>query len=115
MANDVRNAAASTKNIEWLGALNTASVLEHMGKARCLVLPSTWYEGLPRTIIESFAKGTPVIAYRLGAMSEVITPNETGILVDPGNALKLAEAVDSFFQVRDLQCNRFETIAVNVS
>lgn len=97
MANEVKQAAASSPNISWLGAMDTPKVLEQMGQAKCLVLPSTWYEGLPRTIIEAFAKGTPVIAFALGAMSEVISNGRTGLLVETGNSSKLAVAVDSLF------------------
>ena len=48
-----------------------------------LIFPSTWYEGMPMTIIESFALKTPVIASNLGAMKAMISVGENGLLFDP--------------------------------
>lgn len=74
-----------------LGRLDIAAVRSEMSKARALVFPSEWYEGMPMTILEAFSCGTPVIASRLGAMREIVTEGETGILFEPGNAADLAE------------------------
>ena len=64
-----------------------------MGESGVLIFPSTWYEGLPRTIVESFAKGTPVIASRLGSMTELVEDGRTGYLFAPGDAAELADRV----------------------
>jgi glycosyltransferase involved in cell wall biosynthesis len=61
-----------------------------MAKAAYLVMPSIWYENFPRTLVEAFACGLPVIASRLGAMAELVRDGETGLLFDPGNADDLA-------------------------
>jgi glycosyltransferase involved in cell wall biosynthesis len=44
-------------------------------------------------IIEAFAKGTPVIASRLGAMVEIVEDGSTGLLFEPGNPSDLAAKV----------------------
>jgi glycosyltransferase involved in cell wall biosynthesis len=54
-------------------------------------MPSIWYEKFPRTLVEAFACGLPVIASRLGAMAELIKDGVTGLLFEPGNAKDLAE------------------------
>ena len=41
--------------------------------AAMLVLPSTCYEGNPKTVIEAFASGTPVVGSRLGGIAEAVT------------------------------------------
>ena len=74
-----------------LGALGTASVYERMRRARALILPSIWYENFPRTIVEAFACGLPVIASRLGAMPHLVADGRTGLLFEPGDAHALAE------------------------
>jgi glycosyltransferase involved in cell wall biosynthesis len=59
-------------------------------------MPSIWYETFGRTIIEAFAAGTPVVASDMGAMSELVTPGETGQLFSPNNAGELARCVAQF-------------------
>lgn len=79
---------------EWLGRKQPADVWHLMGDATVLVLPSQWYEGMPRTIIEAFAKGTPVIASQLGGMQEMIEPRKTGLLFRLSDASDLAAQVE---------------------
>ena len=69
------------------------TVMDLMGRAACLVFPSIWYDGMPRTIVESYAKGTPVVASRLGSMTELIEPERTGFLFEAGSADDLAARV----------------------
>lgn len=86
----VREAASRDRRIDWVGRLDHARVLERIGSARCLIMPSTWYETFGRTLIEAFARGTPVIASRLGAMAELVADGRTGLLFRPGDADDLA-------------------------
>ncbi|HBL62836.1 MAG TPA: glycosyl transferase family 1 [Cyanobacteria bacterium UBA8803] len=80
--------------VEWLGRRPVAEVYELMKDAAFLVFPSQWYEGQPRTIIESFAVGTPVIASNLGAMSSLVKPYHNGLHFYPGNWEDLVEQVE---------------------
>ncbi len=82
---------------EWLGQLSPAAVTTAMQDAALLVFPSEWYEGQPRTILESFAVGTPVIASDLGAMTELIQGGHTGMRFRPGDPAHLAQVVADAF------------------
>jgi glycosyltransferase involved in cell wall biosynthesis len=88
-----RAAAESNNKIEFVGPKSKAEVLEWMGKASFLVFPSIWYEGLPMVLLESFARGTPVVASNLGSMTELITHGATGLHFTPGNAAELIAQV----------------------
>ena len=68
-----------------------------MQEAALLIFPSEWYEGQPRTILESFAVGTPVVAADLGAMGELIRDDHTGVHFRPGDPGDLARAVADAF------------------
>jgi glycosyltransferase involved in cell wall biosynthesis len=89
----VTEAAQETSGIEWLGPLPFHVALDILGSASLLVVPSESYEGMPRTIIESFARGTPVVAARRGAMASMVTPGENGEHFEPGSAAGLRSAV----------------------
>jgi len=78
-------------DVEWLGPQPRVEIGKLMGAARVLVFPSEWYETFGRVAIESFAAGTPVIASRLGAMTEVGEEMQTGLLFKPGDAKDLAD------------------------
>ncbi len=86
----VRTAAAGAANIEWVGQLPIEQVLSIIGDASCLVVPSICYETFGRTAVEAFAKGTPVIASRLGAVREVVRNGVTGLHFRPGDPDDLA-------------------------
>jgi glycosyltransferase involved in cell wall biosynthesis len=87
----VRRAAAEDTSIVYDGYLEPLKVYELLGQARLLIVPSEWYEGgLPRTVIEAYAKGTPVLASRLGSM-ELIEEGVTGGLYRPGDSADLVE------------------------
>ena len=77
-----------------LGAGDRGAVGAAMAGALALAVPSLWYEGLPMVIAEAFAAGTPVIASRIGALSDIVEDGVTGLLVRPGDAADLARAAD---------------------
>jgi glycosyltransferase involved in cell wall biosynthesis len=91
----VEQAAAGNSSIQYAGRRAPDEVYALMGSARALVFPSVWYEGLPRTIVECYAKGTPVVASRLGSMTELIDPCNSGALFEPGNPADLAAAISA--------------------
>src|SRR5207253_481877 len=95
LAEQVRTAAARDPRIEWLGRRTPDEVLDLIGDASCLVMPSIWYETFGRTIIEAYAKGTPVVASRIGALAELVEDGRTGLLFTPGDAADLAVRVQS--------------------
>lgn len=75
----------NSENVELLGRQTNETVLALMQGARFVVLPSEWYENFPMTIVEAFACGVPVVASRLGAMTEIIEEARTGLLFNPGD------------------------------
>lgn len=86
----VRQAMAADPRIEWLGRRPMDEVYANMGDAAFMVLSSVWYEGLPKTVCEAFSRGTPIVASNLGALSELITHESTGLHFRPGDAGDLA-------------------------
>lgn len=88
-----RAAVDGLPGADLLGNCDSSTVYREMREAKALVMPSIWYENFPRTLVEAFACGLPVIASRLGAMATLIEHGETGILFDPGSPQALYDAM----------------------
>lgn len=54
------------------------------------MVPSLWYENSPLVIQEAFGVGTPVVASRLGALTEKVEDGRTGRLFTAGDVGALA-------------------------
>ncbi len=106
LAAAVRDAAASDPRIQFLGRIPPDQVFDLMGESTALIFPSVWYEGLPKTIIEAYARGTPVIASNLGSMADLITPGRTGAHFIPGDAADLAAVLKRMLASGELQSLR---------
>jgi glycosyltransferase involved in cell wall biosynthesis len=91
----VVEATARHPSIEWLGWRPADEVLEHVGGAKFVVVPSAWYEGFARSVLEGFAKGTPVIASDLGSMGAIVEHRRTGLLFVPNDPADLVQQVRS--------------------
>lgn len=74
-----------------LGAISSEQVRNEMAHSVALVLPSICYESFPRTLVEAFACALPVIASRLGPLTDLVEEGVTGLLFEPGDAADLAQ------------------------
>ncbi|MBT8062207.1 MAG: glycosyltransferase [Xanthomonadales bacterium] len=93
--------AAATErlpNVEWLGRQTLEEMYETMKHAAFLVFPSRWYEAMPRTILDAFAVGTPVLASRVGVMQHLIREDQTGRFFEPGSARSLQRESERMFR-----------------
>lgn len=91
-------AARGGGTIEVLGRVERAEILTLMKGARFLVFPSRWYEGFPVTLVEALACGLPVVASRLGAMSEAVRESRSGLLFEPGDAGGLRRCAERLWE-----------------
>jgi glycosyltransferase involved in cell wall biosynthesis len=70
--------------------------------ARCLLVPSLAPETSSLVAMEALACGTPVIAFRRGALSEIIEHGKTGFLVDTVD--EMADAITAADQIQPEAC-----------
>jgi len=83
---------------ELLGTQPHHVVLEHYEKADlfvlgCEVASNGDRDGIPNVLMESMAMGLPVIATDISGIPELVENEHTGLLVPPGQPVKLAESM----------------------
>ena len=80
-------------NVEFTGYKSGAELDALIANARCIIVPSVWYENQPLTILEAFQFGKPVIASDIGAIPDLIERGVNGLLFKPGDSNDLADKV----------------------
>ncbi len=86
-------ASRSAANIRLLGQLGSQETLNYIKAARFLVFPSRWYEPFGMGLLEAAGRGVPAIASRIGAIPEIVTDRQSGLLFDPDDFDELVEQV----------------------
>ena len=72
----------SSKNISFMTSVSRAKKLELLSHARALLITSLAEETSSLVGMEAMACGTPVIAFRKGALPEVVRDSVTGFIAD---------------------------------
>lgn len=88
-----------TGDIAFLGALPSPQVVSVLRRCQAFVLPSVVtqqgkMEGIPVALMEASAVELPVIASALSGIPELVLDRSTGLLVEPGDPVALADAID---------------------
>ena len=91
----------SNSLVEFVGEIGDAEKDEFLGNAYALLFPIDWPGPFRLVMIEAMACGTPVIAYRGGAVPEVIEQGHTGFVVEG-----LQNAVDAVRRISNLSRKR---------
>jgi len=104
---DVRNPSAirSMQMDEWVkeGILSylgeSDDVRPHIIGANCIVLPSFYREGVPRSLLEAASMGRPIITTDSVGCKEVVDDGINGFLCQPQNVDDLADKMERFIKL----------------
>jgi len=88
--------------VNFLGRISRAETWQLRKNSELYVLNST-YEGLPHTVLTSFAAEIPTIATNIPGTNEAIYHEKTGLLVEAENPQQLADAIKRLLGDRALQ------------
>jgi len=82
------------------GAKPQREVRQRLAAANIFVLPSVvdpegGMDNLPTVIMEAMATGLPVVSTKIGGIPEMVVESETGFLVQPGDVVALADAIET--------------------
>jgi glycosyltransferase involved in cell wall biosynthesis len=103
---DAAREANASQRIRYRGHLPRPAVVDEIGRSVALVMPSIWFEGFPLVLLEAYASATPVIASRIGSLAELVEDGVTGLVVEAGNAVELAD------RIRWAESHRAEMLAM---
>jgi glycosyltransferase involved in cell wall biosynthesis len=78
--------------VDFPGWLSPDQTRGQLRRATMFVLPS-YAEGLPMALLEAMSYGLPVITTPVGGIPEVVSHDETGLLVNAGDVEALASAI----------------------
>ena len=80
--------------VEFIGEIGYPDKNEFLGNAAALLFPIDWNEPFGLVMIEAMACGTPVIAYPLGSVPEIVRDGVTGFIVpDLENAVRAVKRI----------------------
>lgn len=86
----------------FLGAVGGRRKQHLLAGAKCLLVPSSAPETSSLVAMEAFACGTPVIAFRAGALCEIVKHGDTGFLV--GCIEEMVDAIRSLDSLSSSRC-----------
>ena len=87
---DLSRELGLTESVHFLGHVNP--VQQSVEDSRAVVVPSLG-EGFGMVALEAMERARPVIAASIGGLEDLVREGETGLLVPPGDADALAEAM----------------------
>lgn len=70
-------------SVEFHSTVSPESVPTLLRGARALLVPSLWYEGFGKVVVEAYASGVGVLASHIGALPEVVEHGVSGLLLPP--------------------------------
>jgi glycosyltransferase involved in cell wall biosynthesis len=71
----------------------------HAGAA---VLPSSWPDPCPTTVLEAMALGAPLVTTPMGGITDMVADGESALVVPPGDVAATAAAVQRLTTDLDL-------------
>ena len=81
------------KSVKFVGPIFEQEKIHFWHNASLFVFPTFHQEGLPYSVLESLASGTPIITTRNGGIPDVVHEGVHGIFVEPHNPPMVAAAV----------------------
>jgi len=93
------------KQIKYIGEYSREQKSDFFGSAKALIYPILWHEPFGLNMAEAQACGTPVIAFKMGSVPEVVKDKKTGFVVK--NIKEAVKAVKKIDQIKRQDCRKW--------
>lgn len=87
------------KNVIFDGIIPYPAIYKSYGQGKVLVFPIEWEEPFGMVMIEAMAAGTPVVAFKMGAVPEIVKDGETGFICPPSDIEAMVKAVRKIYEM----------------
>lgn len=91
-----------TAYVDWLGHLSQTELEQRLASAWVQVAPARWAEPFGNVVVEAMLRGTAVVATASGGIPEIVQDGLSGLLVPPGSATALSQALLRLLEDRAL-------------
>lgn len=96
-------------NLEFLGYLNPKVLDEFYLSCKVILVLSKWYEPFGLVNLESMLRGTPIIAYDIGAIPEIIENGKEGFVIKQGGINDVILHIEYMYKNKD----KYEIMVAN--
>jgi glycosyltransferase involved in cell wall biosynthesis len=97
----IRDWAARLTSVRLVGVIRPDELASFLEDKDVGLVPSTYPDPFPLVPLEMMSAGLPVIAYSVGGLRESIVEDESGLLVESQDPVKLAEKIEFLLDNRD--------------
>jgi len=92
-----------SQEVKFHGKLEFSEIVRLLYRSDIFVMPTKRVEGFPMTMVEAMFSGIPIIATKIGGVSEAVWDEETGFLVDTPNASDLLRMLEVLINDKKLR------------
>ena len=90
---DLQNTYGADTRINWLGRITEEDKLDRLARCTAFCAPSLRGESFGIVLLEAMAAGAALVASNISGYNNVATQNVNALLVEPGNPVALAKAL----------------------
>lgn len=98
--------------VRMLGFQSGKALHKLVAEAKCIVLPSEWYENGPYAVMEAMAQGKPVVVSRIGGLPEIVEDGITGYLCEPFSCESLKACIEKVWRLSKDEYRKMQLAAV---
>jgi glycosyltransferase involved in cell wall biosynthesis len=98
----LKHKTAAYPSIQWHGRYEAEQLGEILAQQDVLVIASRWYENNPTVILEAYRERLPVIASRMGGMTEMVIHEQSGLLFENNSVTDLHHQLERLIVEPDL-------------